>query len=165
MTLSSSSNSGRLVALDLGETRTGVAISDPGGVLARPLEVVSSDRLVECLDDLLAEEGVTEVVVGVPKTLGGDTGFQAKRVLDKLDALKDEFPEVRFVEWDERLTTRLARSSLSGSRTDPRKGGRTGRRNKGKGANERVDHLAAARMLQEYLDRRGSFEATQQGSS
>jgi putative Holliday junction resolvase len=164
MTLSSSSNSGRLVALDLGETRTGVAISDPGGVLARPLEVVSSDRLMECLDDLLAEEGVTEVVVGVPKTLGGDTGFQAKRVLDKLNALKDEFPAVSFVEWDERFTTRMARSSLGVSRPGSRKGGRTGR-HKGTEADERVDHLAAAIMLQEYLDRRGSFEATQQGSS
>jgi putative holliday junction resolvase len=141
-----------------------VAVSDPGGVLARPLEVVPSERLVEYLDALLEDEGVTEVVVGVPKTLGGDAGFQAKRVLDKLDALKDEFPAVRFVEWDERLTTRVARSSPGVSRTGSRKGGRAGRR-KGKETGERVDHLAAAVMLQEHLDRRGTFEATQQGSS
>jgi putative Holliday junction resolvase len=144
--------------------RTGVALSDPGGVLALPLEVVPSERLAEYLETLLADGDIAEILVGVPKALGGDAGFQAGRVFDKLDALKDEFPEVRFVEWDERLTTRLARSSLSASRTGPRKGGRTGRR-KGKGAKERVDHLAATVMLQEYLDRRGTFEATQQGSS
>ncbi len=105
---------------------------------------------MECLDDLLAEEGVTEVVVGVPKTLDGEIGFQAKRVLAKLATLKEVFPAVRFVEWDERLTTRLARSSRAGGR-------RKGR------AKERVDHLAAAGMLQEYLNRRGTFGAIRQG--
>ncbi len=119
--------------------------------------------MVEYLSVLLAEEGIKEVVVGVPKTLSGEVGFQAKRVLDKLNALKNEFPAVRFVEWDERLTTRLARSSPGGSRSGVRKGGRAGRR-KG-GTKERVDHLAAAGMLQEYLDRRGPFEATRQAPS
>jgi putative Holliday junction resolvase len=82
------------------------------------------------------EAGVYEVVVGVPKTLGGEVGFQARKVLSRLDALRREFPGVRFVEWDERFTTRLA-----------------GSRKKG---NVRVDHLAAARMLQEYLGARES---------
>jgi putative Holliday junction resolvase len=112
----------------------------------------------------LAEEGIMEILVGVPKTLGGEAGFQAKRVLNKLNTLKDKFPAVRFVEWDERFTTRMARSSPGPSHTGTRKGVRTGRR-KGKGADERVDHLAAAVMLQEYLNRRGTFEATQLGSS
>ena len=126
--------------------------------------MVPSERLSRYLETLLAEEGVREILVGVPKTLGGEFAFQAKRVLDKLNALKDEFPAVRFVEWDERFTTRVARSSPGASRTGSRKGARTGR-HKGKGADERVDHLAAAVMLQEYLDRRGTFEATRQGSS
>ncbi len=135
--------------MDLGEAYSGVAISDPGRSLARPLEVVPSEELTEYLRTLLAEEGITEVVVGVPKTLGGELGFQAKRVLDRLVALRNEFPAVRFVEWDERLTTRLVRSSPSRSRSGD---GRPVRR-KGR-AKERVDHLAAAGMLQEYLDRR-----------
>jgi putative holliday junction resolvase len=126
--------------------------------------VVPSERLAGYLETLLADEGITEILVGVPKTLSGEAGFQAKRVLDKLDALKDEFPAVRFVEWDERLTTRVARSSPGVSRTGSRKGGWAGRR-KGKETGERVDHFAAAVMLQEYLDWRGTFEATRQGSS
>src|SRR4051794_32514493 len=112
------------------------------------------------LHELLAKEGVKEILVGVPKTLGGEVGFQARRVLDKLTALRDEFPAIRFVEWDERLTTRLARSSPRRSRSEARSRGRRQRETK-----ERVDHLAAATMLQEYLDRRGTFEATRQGSS
>jgi putative Holliday junction resolvase len=112
--------------------RTGVAVSDPGGVIASPLEVIPSGDLPAYLSRLVDEEGVYEVVVGVPKTLGGEVGFQARKVLARLDALKTEFPGVRFVEWDERFTTRLAGH------------GRT------KGT-VRVDHLAAAAMLQEYL--------------
>ena len=136
--------------MDLGEAYSGVAISDPGRSLARPLEVLPSEKLTEYLRTLLAEEGITEVVVGVPKTLGGELGFQAERVLARLAALRNEFPAVRFVEWDERLTTRLVRSSPIRSRS----GERPSRRNRR--ANKRVDHLAAAGMLQEYLDRRES---------
>ncbi|MBA4115863.1 MAG: Holliday junction resolvase RuvX [Rubrobacter sp.] len=141
---------------------SGVAVSDPGGTLARPLEVVAADSLVEYLRKLLFEEGITEVVVGVPRTLSGEVGFQAERVLATLTILKEVFPKVRFVEWDERLTTRLARSSRS-TTAGRRPGGRAGRR-KGGARRERVDHLAAAVMLQEYLDRRGKFEATREGS-
>lgn len=135
--------SGRIVALDLGEVRTGVAVSDPGATIARPLEVVPSEELSAYLGDLV-REGVAEVVVGVPKTLGGEVGFQARRALDRMNALKEEFSGLRFVEWDERFTTRMVAAGAA-----PKKG-----RSK-KGPKARVDHLAAARMLQEYLDVRG----------
>jgi putative holliday junction resolvase len=116
--------------------RIGVAVSDPGGVIASPLEVIPSGDLSNYLSRLVDEEGVYEVVVGVPRTLGGEVGFQARKVLSRLDALRKEFPGVRFVEWDERFTTRLAGSRGS------------------KKGTLRVDHLAAARMLQEYLGAR-----------
>jgi putative Holliday junction resolvase len=140
---------GRVAALDLGEAYTGVALSDPGGTLASPLEVVPADRLNEYLRGLFVRETVPEIVVGVPKTMGGEIGFQARRVLDTLETLREEFPAIRFVPWDERLTTRVARSAVAGGpkRRQPRR------------ARERVDHLAAAAMLQEYLDRGRAFEA------
>ena len=116
--------------------RTGVALSDPGGVIASPLEVIPSGDLPGYLRHLVDEGGVGEVVVGVPRTLGGEVGYQARRILATLDGLKREFPGVRFVEWDERFTTRLA---VAGRRAGKKKGA------------VRVDHLAAARMLQEYL--------------
>ena len=125
---------------------TGVAVSDPGRVVARPLEVVPSADLPGFLGRLVREEGVSEIVVGVPRTLGGNVGFQARKVLDRLDGLKAALPGVRFVEWDERLTTRLAGA-------EPRLQGR------GRGAKRagRLDHLAAARMLEEYLRSEGDF--------
>ena len=104
--------------------------------MASPLDVIPSGELSVYLRGLVDEQGGYEVVVGVPRTLGGEVGFQARKVLARLDALKREFPDVRFVEWDERFTTRLA-----------------GSRGRKKGS-VRVDHLAAARMLQEYLEAR-----------
>ena len=120
--------------------------------------MIPSDRLTGYLNTLLAEEAIAEVLVGIPKTLGGEVGFQAKRVLDRLNALRDTFPTVRFVEWDERFTTRLARSS----RSESRPGGRSTRHKRR--TKERVDHLVAAGMLQEYLDRRETFEALRRGT-
>ena len=136
---------GRIVALDLGEAWTGVAISDSGAVIASPVKAVPAADLADYLQTLVCEEGVEEIVVGVPKTLGGDLGFQARRVFAKLDDLKERLPGVRFVEWDERLTTRVA---------GVRAGRRGGRKRRGR---ERLDHLAAAEMLQEYLRARGNL--------
>ncbi len=123
-----------------------MAVSDPGRVLASPHAVVPTGELSSHLRRLIDKEGVLEVVVGVPRTLGGQVGFQARKVLDTLDGLRDEFPGVRFVEWDERLTTRIA---VAGTRA--RRGGK-----KQRGA-VRVDDLAAARLLQEYLETKGNF--------
>jgi putative holliday junction resolvase len=107
--------------------------------------VVLTEDLVGALRRLVDEEGVCEVVVGVPKTLKGEVGFQAGKVLARLDALRGELPGVRFLEWDERLTTRMAVAGVK-ARGGKKRGGR-------------VDHLAAARMLQEYLESRGDSEA------
>ncbi|MDQ3638102.1 MAG: Holliday junction resolvase RuvX [Actinomycetota bacterium] len=122
-----------------------MALSDPGRVLATPLEVVPTADLTDYLRRLFEEQDVRQVVVGMPKTLAGEVGPQARRVLDTISGLRREFPEVRFVEWDERLTTRVA---VAGS------GGRAGKK---KGKRVRVDHLAAAGILQEYLARRGDL--------
>ncbi|HEV2744427.1 MAG TPA: Holliday junction resolvase RuvX [Rubrobacter sp.] len=127
--------------MDPGTVRTGVALSDPGRVLATPLEVVPTAELTGYLTRLFEREDVREVVVGMPKTLAGEVGPQARRVLDTLAGLRREFPDVRFVEWDERLTTRVAAGAVA----------------KKKGKRVRVDHLAAAGMLQEYLARRGDL--------
>lgn len=102
--------------------------------------MIPSAELTQYLRGLVEDQGVHEVVVGVPRTLGGEVGFQARKVLATLDRLKQEFPGLRFVEWDERFTSRLAAGG--------RRAGRAG----GKKERARVDHLAAARMLQEYLE-------------
>lgn len=124
-----------------------MAVSDAGRKLATPREVVPTGELADYLAALVRSEGVAVVVVGVPKTMRGEVGFQARRILGTLSNLKGRIPEAEFVEWDERLTTRIA--------APPEEGG--GKRRKKRGASrDRVDHLAAARMLQEYLKFRES---------
>jgi putative Holliday junction resolvase len=105
--------------------------------------VVPSTELSGFLRRLVRDEGVSEILVGVPKTLRGEMGFQARKVLDRLDALKNDLPGLRFVEWDERFTTSVAVANA-----------RSGRQRKRAG---RVDHLAAAWMLQEYLESGGDL--------
>ena len=107
--------------------------------------MVPSEGLTDYLRTLFTERGVGEVVVGVPKTMAGELGPQARVVLATIALLKREFPDVRFVEWDERLTTRMAVAGASK---------KTGKK---RGRRAPVDHLAAARILQEYLARRGDL--------
>lgn len=142
-----------MASLDLGEVRTGVAVSDATRSLATPLEVVPSGEIEAYLRRLVDEEDVSEVVVGVPRTMSGETGFQAGRALDGIRRLRDAFPQTSFVEWDERLTTRLAGPTPEKPGGAKKRGKR--RKEPRRGEKERVDHLAAARILQEYLDRRG----------
>ncbi len=150
---------GRVAALDVGDVWTGVAVSDVTRQIARPVEVVASGELSGFLRAMVCEEGVSEVVVGVPRTLRGEVGFQARKNLDKLDELRDEFPDMRFVEWDERFTTRMAAEGGApgrGKRAKKPGAKQSVKRSAERGA-KRVDDLAAARMLQEYLESRGNI--------
>jgi putative holliday junction resolvase len=100
----------KVLALDYGAARTGVAVSDPTGTLARPLRIVAraaSEEGMKELADLVRGEEVERVVVGLPLTLRGERGEQAEeteRFAEALEAILD-VPVERF---DERFTTTLA---------------------------------------------------------
>ena len=101
-----------MLALDYGSARTGVAVSDPTGTVARPLEVVEradGDAGLARVLELARREGVERIVVGLPVTLRGERGVQAEeteRFVQRLRAATD-LPVESF---DERFTTALARS-------------------------------------------------------
>jgi putative holliday junction resolvase len=120
----------KVLALDYGPARTGVAVSDPTGTLARPLRVVrqaASDEGMQELAELVRAEQPERVVVGLPLTLRGERGSQAEeteRFAESLEAILD-VPVERF---DERFTTTLA----------------------GPGGDE--DARAAAHLLTSYLE-------------
>ena len=130
----------RVIGLDVGERRIGIAISDPTGLLASPHSVVQRSsrnedfaRILRLVDELGAER----LVVGLPLSLDGETGPQARRVLRYARALAARLPvPVEFQ--DERFSTATADARLW----------ETGRR--GKAA---IDAAAAAVILQDYLDR------------
>ena len=112
----------KVLALDYGAARTGVAVSDPTGMLARPLAVVpdaSSETGLQRLEALVRAEAPDRIVVGLPLTLRGEHGAQAReteRFVEALEAVVD-VPVERF---DERFTTALAARGGGGADEDAR---------------------------------------------
>jgi len=102
----------KVVALDFGSARTGVAVSDPTGTIARPLGVVekaASEAGLERLAELIRAEGAERVVVGLPLTLRGEHGAQARETDAFVEALR-AVVDVPVESYDERFTTGLAES-------------------------------------------------------
>jgi putative Holliday junction resolvase len=125
----------KVMALDYGSARTGVAVSDPTGTVARPLGVVegaSGDAGLSELARLAREEDVERVVVGFPLTLRGTRGEQAAETERFVDALRDVL-DVPVELFDERFTTYLAQRTPHAAAA--------------------VDALAAAHLLSDWLER------------
>ena len=112
----------KVLALDYGAARTGVAVSDATGTLARPLTVVEKAATpagLRRLADLVADEEVERVVVGLPLTLRGEPGAQAQETARFVDALKDVV-DIPVESFDERFTTTLAARNPGGAAEDAR---------------------------------------------
>ena len=130
---------GRSLCLDVGERRVGVALSDEQGWLAAPLEVVvrrDAQHDFQRIADLARRHQAERVVVGLPRTLAGEIGPQARRVQRWADRLQP-YLEVPIVYWDERYSTVEATRRLAEMR--PRR-------------RPPLDAAAAAVILQDYLD-------------
>ena len=112
----------KVLALDYGRARTGVAVSDPTGTVARPLCVVEragTDDGLSRLTQLIAEEAAERVVVGLPLTLRGERGEQALETETFVEALSVR-TDVPVVTFDERFTTDLAERTPSRTPEDAR---------------------------------------------
>ncbi len=134
----------RVLGVDLGARRIGLAVSDPTGVIASPLVVVErsgdarADRQV--IVATARDEEAATVVIGMPTELSGRAGAAATAAAAEVEALRALAPDLRFEVVDERLTTVIAQRSLieAGVKRRKRKG--------------TVDKVAAAVILQSYLD-------------
>jgi len=133
----------RIIGLDLGEKRIGVAAADDRTPVAVPVGTVEADGdAVGVVSRLVEEQRADEVVIGLPLSMTGAMGPQAQQAMNVVEALRERL-EVPVYTWDERLTTVQASRSLGASRR--------GGREKQKGAR---DAIAAAILLQAYLDSR-----------
>lgn len=142
----SSATHARVLGVDLGERRIGLAIGDETGALAGELAVLprgSADQDASSLRAIIEHRGVGVVVVGLPRSLSGELGWQAQRTLAWVDEVRPRL-HTPIELWDERLTTVEAARAL-------RFAGVSTRKQKG-----RIDMTAAAVMLQSYLDARRS---------
>jgi putative Holliday junction resolvase len=136
----------RILGVDLGSRRIGLALSDPSGAVATPHRVLerSGDPAADhrTITAVAREAGADRIVVGLPLSLSGDVGPAARAVLDEVEALRAEAGDTMRVEThDERLTTVIAEQGMRASGT---------RRRRRRAV---VDEAAAAVMLQSYLDR------------
>jgi len=112
----------KIVAVDYGSARTGVAVSDPTGTLARPIGVIEragTQAGLESLVELIASEGAERVVVGMPLTLRGEVGEQARETERFVEALRARVG-VPVESFDERFTTALAGQDGGGAAEDAR---------------------------------------------
>jgi putative Holliday junction resolvase len=132
----------RVLAIDHGEKRVGLAVSDETGTIAQPLEFILAQpvsKLLAQLEKIVRERNVLAIVVGLPRNMDGSYGPAAEKVREFVAALQQAVT-VPVKTWDERLTSVQANRFLieAGVRRQKRK--------------ERVDQTAAAILLQSYLD-------------
>lgn len=136
----------RILALDHGTRRIGVALSDEMQMIASPLEYIHADpfdKVIERLKQIIAEKEVGLILIGMPRNMDGTYGPAAQKVKDFIASVQPHIA-TPFKLWDERLTSSQAnRVLLQGNvRRDKRK--------------EVVDKMAAAILLQSYLDSKPS---------
>jgi putative Holliday junction resolvase len=134
----------RTLCLDVGDKRTGIAVSDAIGMTANGLKTVEADRIFDELRKIIDEyqEEISSILVGMPKMMNGTVGVQGEKVLEFVKRLEKEIP-LPVILWDERLSTVTANNVLieAGMTRKKRKGLR--------------DKVAATVILQNYLDSKG----------
>ncbi len=131
---------GRVLGIDHGDVRIGIALSDPTAFLASPLCVLDSTNAgLGQLVALIAEHQVEKIVIGLPRNMDGSYGPATEKVRSFIEKLK-ALTAVPVFEWDERLSTVSAHNAL-------REAGLNGKKRKGV-----VDKVAAQIILQNYLD-------------
>ncbi len=129
----------RILAVDYGRKRMGLAISDPMGIISQPLEVVPADTALRRIQELVSERSVERIVVGLPLNMDGSEGEMAREAREFGERLKSLGVDVVF--FDERLTTFEAHEVAKALGVSWRK------------ARRKVDAVAAAVMLKAYMER------------
>lgn len=135
----------RILAIDLGTKRTGLAVTDSLKMLANPLETIETGKLIEYLKIYFVKEEVDTLVLGYPTRLDGSQNEMTPRVISMKEKLGKEFPTLKIELVDERFTSKMAMQSMiaMGSKKKDRRE---------KAGN--LDKVSAAIILQSYLERK-----------
>ena len=136
------SEKGRILSLDIGDKRIGMAVSDPLGMTAQGLPTLTrkgTKQAIKAIMEIIMKYEINKVVYGLPKNMDGSLGSQAEKTegfIQKLNA----FTDCPCIPWDERLTSLHAHKTLKGARMSRKK------------RSTNVDRLSAVLILQNYLD-------------
>lgn len=132
----------RILAIDYGTKRTGIAVTDPMQIIATALETVDSSQLILLLKKYFEKEQVSEVVIGMPKKLNNTDSENAEAVRKFITLFKQNFPQVPINEVDERFTSSLALDAMISG----------GMKKKDRQVKGNVDKISAVLILQNYME-------------
>lgn len=135
---------GRIMGIDYGRKRTGVAVTDPLQIVANNLATVPTHTLMQFIKDYIAREQVERIVIGKPTQLNGEPSESMKYITPFVNRLSKELPDMPIVMYDERFTSTIAHQAMIDGGMK-----KTDRRDKG-----RVDAIAATIILNDYLQSR-----------
>lgn len=133
---------GRIMAIDYGKRRCGIAVTDALRIVATPLDTIPPAQLTAFLRRYMASESVDEIVVGLPTDMRGNPSESMRYITPALARLRKDFPGMTFTMWDERFTSTLAHRAMIDAGYK-----KADRRNK-----EAIDRMAAVIILNSYLD-------------
>lgn len=133
---------GRLVGIDFGLKRTGIAVTDPMKIIASPLTTVATKDIFPFLKDYCIKEPVERFIVGMPKTLQNQDTHATSAVRKFIANLKKQFPEHGVTEVDERFTSKIAFDAMIEG----------GMKKKDRRDKANIDKISAAVILQSYLN-------------
>ncbi len=134
----------RILSIDYGKKRSGLAVSDPLQIIANGLTTVETPRLLDFLANYLLEEEVECIVVGFPKTMSNEPSENMKRIEPFVNRLRKLYPHIQVEYYDERFTSKMAHQAMID-------GGLKKRRRQNK---ELVDEISATIILQGYMESR-----------
>ncbi|MDE5720123.1 MAG: Holliday junction resolvase RuvX [Paramuribaculum sp.] len=135
---------GRIMGIDFGRRRCGVAVTDPLRIVATALQTVDTSRLPAFVSDYCAREQVDFIVAGLPRDLHGNESESMRFIRPAIARLRKALPAMEIVMWDERFTSAIAHRSMIDSGMS-----RTQRRDK-----SLADRMAAVLILNSYLESR-----------
>jgi putative holliday junction resolvase len=133
---------GRIVAIDYGTKRVGLAATDPLKIIASPIDTIHSKDVIQYLKNYDEKEGIETFVLGMPKDLSNEDTNATTQVRHFLNLLKKHFPATRIELVDERFTSKMAMSTMISGGVK-----KMARRNK-----ETIDKISATIILQSYLE-------------
>jgi len=131
----------RILAIDYGTKRTGIAVTDPQRIIATALDTVDSVQLIPFLKKYFEKEQVSEVVIGMPKKLDNTDSSNAAAVRTFISSFKQNFPSHPIIEVDERFTSSLALDAMISG----------GMKKKDRQVKGNVDKISAVLILQNYM--------------
>ena len=132
----------RIIAIDYGIKRTGIAVTDPMKIIASGLQTVATHQIFDFLKDYFLKENVSEIVVGYPRKLNNQPSESVKYINPFVKKLERIYPEKKIVLMDERFTSKIAFQSMIEAGLKKKQ-----RQNKGL-----IDQISAALILQGYLE-------------